>query len=108
VRPVSGVAGRPAGPKPGDNDRLIRIIEAWAQDLPAHGQLCVERGETRELAALHEAYGKVLLRAEDEVQAMWVIRVAEARWPELSTRPGLSDSGNKGSSSGRISGTVRG
>jgi hypothetical protein len=106
--PVSEVAGRPAaGPKPGDNDRLIRIIEAWAQDLRAHGQLCVERGESRELAALREAYGKVLLRAENDVQAMWVIRVAEARWPELSVRPGSSRSGHSGSSA-RTSGSVCG
>jgi hypothetical protein len=67
----------------------------------------VERGETRELTALREAYGKVLLRAENDVQAMWVIRVAESRWPELSTRPGLSGSGNKGGF-GRTSGKVRG
>ena len=106
VRPVSEIVGRPtAGPKSGDNDRLIRIIEAWAQDLRAHGQLCVERGETRELAALREAFYKVFSGAQNDVQALWVIRVVESRWPELLTRP--SGSGNKGGI-GRTSGTVRG
>ena len=92
---MSEVAGRPAaGPKPGDNDRLIRIIEVWAQDLLAQGQLCVERGETRERAALREAFYKVVRAAQNDVQALWIIRVAESRWPELSTRPGLSGIGN--------------
>ena len=69
-----------------DNDRLIGIIEAWAQDLLAHGHLCVELGKTRELAALREAFYKVVSAAQNDVQALWIIRVAESRWPKL--RPG--------------------
>jgi hypothetical protein len=54
---------------------------------------------------LREAFYKVFSGTQNDVQALWMIRVVESRWPELLTRPGSS--GNKGGI-GRTSGTVRG
>jgi hypothetical protein len=108
VRPTSEVAGRAvAGPKPGANDRLIRIIEAWAQDLrDGRGSgLCIERGETLELASLRAAYGKALLAARNHAEAAWIIGVVESWRPELLARSGRK--GSSGGTSGRA-GTVRG
>ena len=66
--------------------RLIGIIEQWAQDLLAHGPLCVEHGDTREQAALQEAFSKVFLSARSDSESAWILGVAYARWPELSCR----------------------
>ena len=83
-RPVSEApAGSSSWLKPGDNERLISIIEQWQQDLLARGQLCIERGETRELAALREAWGKVLLSAPNDLRSGCGCRL-------LSGRGGLS------------------
>jgi hypothetical protein len=79
--------------KPGDNERLIGIIEGWAQDLLAHGQLCVERGETREQAALKEAYGKVFLNAQNDLQKLWIMTVVRSWRPELLAESGSGSSG---------------
>lgn len=78
--------GSSAALQPGDNDRLISLVEQWQQDLLARGQLCIERGETRELAALREAYGKVFLAAQNDMQRLWISTVVKAHWPALATR----------------------
>jgi hypothetical protein len=84
ARPVS--EGSSSRTEQGDAVRLIGIIEAWSQDLLARGQLCVERGETREQAALQEAFSKVFLNARNMAESAWILGVATARWPELSSR----------------------
>jgi hypothetical protein len=97
-----------AGPKPEANDRLIRIIEAWAQDLRdgrGGGGLCIELGETRELASLRAAYGKALFAARNHAEAAWIIGIVESWRPELLARSGRK--GSSGGTSGRA-GTVRG
>jgi hypothetical protein len=104
VRPVSEAGGQ--GPQPGDNQRLIALVEQWQQDLLARGQLCIERGECRELAALREAYGKVFLAAQNDVQRLWMATVVEAYWPELATRPG-SGGGSKNSQTRSVGETTR-
>jgi hypothetical protein len=93
--------------------RLIGIIEAWSQDLLASGQIAVERGESREQAALKAAFGKVFLSARNMAESAWILGVATARWPELSSRPlarsgGVSETTRPRPSAQKASGTVRG
>ena len=93
-RPVSEApAGSSSWLKPGDNERLISIIEQWQQDLLARGQLCIERGETRELAALREAWGKVFLSAQNDLQRLWMSTVVRSWRPELLSSPSARSGG---------------
>jgi hypothetical protein len=66
-----------------DRRRLVAVIEAWAAGFREHGPLCVERGESEELASLRAAYGKVLLEARNEAEAAFVIGVVGSWRPEL-------------------------
>jgi hypothetical protein len=86
VQPVSETAGPASGaPQPGDNARLIAIIEQWAADICWRGEgLAIHDGETREQASLSAAYYKALEVAEDVATKLWVIRVAESYWPGLT------------------------
>jgi len=89
-RPVSEASS--SWLKPGDNERLISIIEQWRQDLVAHGQLCVERGETRELAALglyvaSDLGVRLFRRSLDGGTWLWrgyVAGYAPSRWVRLN------------------------
>jgi hypothetical protein len=104
-RPVSETPGGSSSwLKPGDNARLVRLIESWAQDLQVRGQLCVERGETPELAALREAYSKVFLNAQNDLQRLWITTVVREWRPELLARSGSSTAAT---SSGSVSETTR-
>jgi hypothetical protein len=103
----SAARGRDGGPSArpvseantGDNQRLIALIEQWQQDLLARGQLCIDRGESREQAALKEAFGKVFLSARNLAESAWILGVATARWPELATRRESSGGSEGGSGS---------
>jgi hypothetical protein len=44
--------------KPGDTQRLIVLIESWAQDLLAQGSYVWSVARPREQAALKEAFGE--------------------------------------------------
>jgi hypothetical protein len=64
--------------------RLIEQIERLAFEMRQGGYtLCVERGQTREEAALQAAYYKVFGLASDDGARLWVMKVAEERWPWL-------------------------
>jgi hypothetical protein len=62
----------------------------------AHGQMVIERGESREAASLRAAYYKLFEAAPNDFVKLWVIKVVEARWPEL-----IVSSRSAGSSSTR-------
>jgi hypothetical protein len=97
---VSEVAVRSsAGLQPGDGLRLVSKIEEVA------AELC-RRGVSEE-KALREAAFAVFQAAPDDQTQEWVAQVMCRRWPGLWARP-VSPGGGKGSSSGRMGGTVCG
>jgi hypothetical protein len=95
-RPVSE-ASRP-GPQPGDNQRLIALVEQWASDLRFNNKVSmILGGESLERASIREAYLKVKGAAQNDVQLLWICAVVESRWPGLMD-PLLPKDGGKGSS----------
>jgi hypothetical protein len=101
LQPVSEAPRRSsARPEPGDALKLVRKVEELAVDL-------CHRGVSEE-KALREAAFAVFEAAPDDSTQEWVAAVTGRRWPGLWGRPGSGGSGQKGSSSGRTSGTVRG
>jgi hypothetical protein len=83
--PVSEVAGRSASPlKPGDNHRLISLIEQWASDIRFRGEtLLIHNGESREQASRRAAYYKVFAAAQNDFQRLWIVNVVKSWRPEL-------------------------
>jgi len=110
---VSEVAGRSASPlKPGDNDRLISLIEQWASDIRFRGEtLLIHNGESREQASRRAAYYKVLGAAQNDFQRLWMVNVVKSWRPELLDSPSsrsLNETTRKSGSAGRQGGTVDG
>jgi len=85
--------------QPGDALRLVVKIENLAANLCLRG--------VSEDKALREAAFAVFEAAPDDRTQEWVAQVTGRRWPGLWGRSG-SSGGNKGSSSDRTTGTVRG
>jgi hypothetical protein len=110
---VSEVGGRSASPlKPGDNDRLISLIEQWASDIRFRGEtLLIYSGESREQASRRAAYYKVLAAAQNDLQRLWIVNVAKSWRPELLDSPSsrsLNETTRKPGSGSRQGGTVHG
>jgi hypothetical protein len=110
---VSEVAGRSASPlKPGDNDRLISLIEQWASDIRFRGEtLLIYNGESREQASRRAAYYKVLAAAQNDFQRLWIVNVVNSWRPELvdsASSRSLNETTRKPGSGGRQGGTVHG
>jgi hypothetical protein len=96
-RPVSEASS--SWLKPGDNQRLIALVEQWASDIRFRGgPALIHDGESRARASVREAYFKVCDAAQNDVQKLWIHTVVESQWPRLLAPLLPRSGGNKGSS----------